>query len=43
MRMSLHLVLLALTTERDAATGVPRAIRDIELGRKFEYYPGCSR
>jgi protocatechuate 3,4-dioxygenase beta subunit len=32
-----------VSTVRDVATGVLRATRDIELGRKFENYPGCSR
>jgi protocatechuate 3,4-dioxygenase beta subunit len=27
----------------DPATGVVKATRDIELGRNFENYPGCSR
>jgi protocatechuate 3,4-dioxygenase beta subunit len=32
-----------VTVERDAATGVSGVTRDIELGRRFGNYPGCSR
>jgi protocatechuate 3,4-dioxygenase beta subunit len=31
-----------VTTKRNAATGALKAPRDIELGRKFENYPGCN-